>query len=244
MIYLQSEALRTNSRSIELGRSMNDWFMLANKQSPRTEQSTRARILPGKPMIKIAEIPIPTRMKWLARDHRGYPVPYLVQRDRAGRPHFTISSSQRVTEVATRKKCGLCGKSLDLGAWFVGGPRSFLHPRGAFSDPAMHEDCARYALQICPWLAAPNYARRIEDRTLRGVPLQDADTVTINDLVLVERPALFGLGFTAGYRFDQGTFKATGWSHLEWWQQGQILAGDDAARLIDQIRLDVRKAFA
>jgi hypothetical protein len=32
MIYLQSEALRTGSRSIELGRSMNDWFSRMDKK--------------------------------------------------------------------------------------------------------------------------------------------------------------------------------------------------------------------
>ena len=33
LIYLQTEALRTNSRSIELGRSMNDWFGRMDKKS-------------------------------------------------------------------------------------------------------------------------------------------------------------------------------------------------------------------
>mgnify|MGYP000285873591 CR=1 FL=1 len=33
MIYLQSEALRTGSRSIELGRSMNDWFSRMDKKA-------------------------------------------------------------------------------------------------------------------------------------------------------------------------------------------------------------------
>ncbi len=33
MIYLQSEALRTNSRNIELGRSMNDWFGRMDKKA-------------------------------------------------------------------------------------------------------------------------------------------------------------------------------------------------------------------
>ena len=33
MIYLQSEALRTNSRNIELGKSMNDWFGRMDKKA-------------------------------------------------------------------------------------------------------------------------------------------------------------------------------------------------------------------
>ena len=60
----------------------------------------------------------------------------------------------------------MCGNKLKGSRWFVGGPKSAFSIIGAYYDPPMHEECAHYALQVCPYLAAPTYSRRIEDKTI------------------------------------------------------------------------------
>ena len=41
-----------------------------------------------------------------------------------------------------------------------------MHENGAFADPPGHRACVTYALQVCPYLAAPSYAKRIDGETL------------------------------------------------------------------------------
>lgn len=111
-------------------------------------------------MLPAIEIPKPLRS--LERDRRGYPIPFIVMRDRTGRPHFQVNDARQVLRAIRGHLCALCGRRMREGFWFVGGPRCFMHPRGAFVDPPAHEDCARYAMQVCPYLAAPSYARRLD----------------------------------------------------------------------------------
>ena len=102
----------------------------------------------------------------LPRDQRGYIIPWVVYRDRDGRAHFTINDDAKREHVLKHDLCPICGKKLFRGRWFVGGPASAFHPRGAYIDPPMHYECAHYALEVCPYLAAPNYSKRLDDKLL------------------------------------------------------------------------------
>lgn len=108
--------------------------------------------------------PIPSRMAGLPRDHRGYPVPAGVWRDRDGKPHFTINDEQVRQGQALEDRCPICGDVLLRGRWFVGGPRSGLG--GVYIDLPMHAECAHYALRACPYLAAPHYSKRLNAATV------------------------------------------------------------------------------
>jgi hypothetical protein len=106
-------------------------------------------------------IPIPDRMKHLKVDPRGYAIPYGVVIDRDGTVHFSINDELTRRRSIKRDLCSMCGKPLLRGRWFVGGPLSAFHPNGAFIDPPMHYECSHYALQVCPYLAAPRYVKEV-----------------------------------------------------------------------------------
>lgn len=135
------------------------------------------------------DVPIPLRMRDLPRDHRGFPVPINVYVDGDGRPHFTVNLEGKRVKCLMDDLCSICGKSLLRGRWFVGGPASAFHPQGAYNDPPMHDECAHYALQVCPWLAAPNYARRIDNKTLKP---DDLNRLNLHDPTMIpNRPKVF-----------------------------------------------------
>jgi hypothetical protein len=176
-------------------------------------------------------IEIPKRLRTRPRDRRGYPVPFSVYIDRTGRPQFTITDPVKLRACIGKRLCGLCGGRIDAGYWFVGGERCFTHELGAFIDPPMHEECARYAIRVCPFLAAPSYAKRIDDRLM---PAPIGGEVLVKDNTMAdERPAVFGLGMTTGYTLVrpsplQTYFRADGWAVQERWRHGeQLTEGED-----------------
>lgn len=135
-------------------------------------------------------IPVPPRMARLERDPRGYPIPVTVYRDRGGRPHFTINNEAARQRTIAEDRCPICGGPLLRGRWLVGGPASALHPRGAYIDPPMHDECAHYALRVCPYLAAPSYGKRIDDKTLTDDGKKDAGLM-LDPTMMPHRPAVF-----------------------------------------------------
>lgn len=174
------------------------------------------------------------------KDRRGYPIPYIVLIDKNKRPHFTINDQSRVYEVVKKKLCGLCGKKLDNGAWFIGGAKCFTSPLGAFIDPPVHKECGEYALKVCPFLAAPSYANRIDDKTLDPEATPGGTLIAEHDVDMpAEQPALFGFGQAVGYEVHYtgpGQFvmvpvdvpgRPGKWNRIEFWNDGAKL--DDAA---------------
>jgi hypothetical protein len=171
---------------------------------------------------------LPKNLRTLERDRRGYPIPYIVYRDAAGGPHFPINDATKVEEVLRKRLCALCGKRLVDGAWFIGGARCFTDPAGAFLDPPAHEECARYAIKVCPYLAARSYAKRVDDRTLNasGGVAKGAVLVVHEGTVPDDRPQTFGLGRTLGFEIiptgiAQFVLRARGWQCTEFWRHGQ-----------------------
>lgn len=178
-------------------------------------------------------VEIPARLRRRPKDRRGYPIPYIVMIDKDGRPHFTINDSRKVQKCVHGKRCGLCGDKLERAAiWFVGGSRCFTQSNGAFIDPPMHEECARYALQVCPFLAAPSYAKRIDDRTLDEKAIPDGMFIGVTSAPMrPDQPEVFGLGRCAAFSIIPegrdfillpvalpGREK---WLHVEFWKGGK-----------------------
>lgn len=106
-------------------------------------------------------IPIPERMKALPIDRRGFPIPWIVYRDLDGLPHFAINQEHLRHQCVNDDLCSICKGKLLRGRWWVGGALSAFHQHGAFIDPPMHNECAHYALQVCPYIAMPHYVREI-----------------------------------------------------------------------------------
>lgn len=101
--------------------------------------------------MSLSTVPIPDRMLTLPRDaRRGVPIPWVQFTGTDGVPDFRIIDEGKKLECYARRLCGLCGKPLDYWIVFIGGPLSVQNQ--LFADPAMHPDCADYALAVCPYL--------------------------------------------------------------------------------------------
>jgi hypothetical protein len=132
-------------------------------------------------------VPIPKKMKGLGKDHRGYPIPFIVLRDANNKPQFAANNSLRQLQCLLEKRCPICGTKLDRLLWFLGGPLSAFHTHGKYRDTAMHHECMTYAVQVCPWLAAPQYLGHIDtEKVASKLKMPLADITMIPD-----RPPLF-----------------------------------------------------
>jgi hypothetical protein len=190
--------------------------------------------------MKTAKMPVLLAKR--PRERRGYPVPYVAMIDASGRPQLTINDAEKVRDCSENRKCGLCGAKLTHGAWFVGGRRCFTSAYGAFVDPPMHEACARYALQVCPYLAAPSYGRRIDDKLLK--PEHTPDGVAILSQNMPDaRPDTFGLGKTLNYTITptaNGPILVPGkWELIEFWRNGKRLHHADEMAIAQKGLQDV-----
>lgn len=177
-------------------------------------------------------------MRTLARDKRGYPIPFIVLRDKTGLPQFTINDVRRTEDCRTKRLCSICGKRFDRHqgkdeTWFVGGSRCFLHERGAFVDPPVHLECAEYALRVCPFLAAPYYAKRIDDAKLAPDGLPDGMALARADYMPPQLPERFGLGLTLSFRYhDRGAnslYTVARWEYVEFWRAGQPIEAPESS---------------
>jgi hypothetical protein len=144
-------------------------------------------------------VPIPERMAQLPRDPRGYPIPFIVLRDADNRPHFTINDTTSVEFAIRHDLCAICGSKLFRGRWFVGGTGSAFHEHGAYIDGPVHGDCAEYALQVCPYLAAPKYAGRLDAKTLDPAKLP-ASIILKDNTLDPRRPEHFVAVLATGQR--------------------------------------------
>lgn len=89
---------------------------------------------------------------------RKLPVPFtnIIMDD--GTPDFTTIDARKTVRCATERLCGVCGKPLGYWIAFLGGPKSA--ETHAYVDPPMHEECARAAVKLCPFIAMPSMVRR------------------------------------------------------------------------------------
>jgi hypothetical protein len=95
-------------------------------------------------------IPIPNLMSGMPKDEDGYPIPVVIQGNVA-RPDYGAIDFAKFSQIIREKRCGICGGELGILMCFIGGPDS-LHSR-RFSDAAMHQACANYAVRVCPFIA-------------------------------------------------------------------------------------------
>lgn len=172
-----------------------------------------------KAWLDLKTVPLPLHMRALPRDERGYPVPYNVAVGIDGKPAFKVQDILKVSRCICQRRCALCGKPINSLVGFVGGPLSIANR--LFADPGMHPDCARYALRVCPMLAAPrwNYARHTP-----AVPGHVPNIV--DDNVSIERPERYGLGLCDDYEMvtvqGQQYIHAAPFEHVQWWKEGQV----------------------
>lgn len=95
---------------------------------------------------------MPSKPRSIRHDFRGYPMAFTTLVDEFGESDPCGNDLQRVRMAYARRWCGVCGEPLPPGEdiVFVGGE---VLPDGWFHDPPMHEECAEFAFQVCPFLA-------------------------------------------------------------------------------------------
>lgn len=109
----------------------------------------------------------PARARGLPLDRRGYPIIATVGRT-GDAADFGSISEQRKLALATFDLCAVCGKPFGSETrWQVAlDPVVLDRPRPVFGEAPVHEICALYAAQVCPFVSSP-YAR-LGDEIRRG----------------------------------------------------------------------------
>jgi hypothetical protein len=191
------------------------------------------------PRETVPQVPVPRRMRHLDRDPRGYPIPWGVWRDQDGRPHFTVNDEAKRISALVEDLCGLCGGRHVKRRWFVGGPQSAFHPQGAYYDPPLHGECLRYALKVCPYLAAPHYGKRIDTKTVREV---ERHRVFIDPTQIPERPEVFVAVMAEGQTLIRPIFYVRPnrpYVAVDYWRHGERLTTAEGEAFLDQNRHSV-----
>lgn len=177
----------------------------------------------------MSNVPIPKLMQKLEKDSRGYPIPAGVFRDQEGKPHFTVNAIKARIKHLNEKRCPICNHRLTKGYWFVGGPASAFHEQGAYLDLPMHHECMQYAMQVCPYLAAPKYSGRIDGGTLKD---HNGVLVLVGETMYPERPALFVCVCTRNYKLLGASISGhlrpfKPYRKVEFWRYGKQLERDE-----------------
>jgi hypothetical protein len=165
----------------------------------------------------IDSVPMPPRIAARPRTDKGIPVPYVNHVYADGVPDLRVLSAERVNECVDKKLCGICGQALGSEVVFVGGEVSCQNRY--FADPAMHEECARYATKVCPYLACQNYHHS------KSVKSDEKCTLLVANPLAPpagsKRPEKMGLYFTTGFKWvihsgGVKLIKAYTASRIEW----------------------------
>jgi hypothetical protein len=179
---------------------------------------------------------MPDRVARLDRDKRGYPIPWNVLRNDNGFPFFTVNDDRRGWLALRGELCPICGERLGRFRYYVGGPLSAFHPNGWFLDLPGHYDCIRFALQTCPYIAAPKYLGRVD--VVHAEQLPPEARVLLDDTQIPERPEVFVA--LAGSRVEIGEPRGPGgalipytrprppYLGIEYWRHGRRLSEIEA----------------
>jgi hypothetical protein len=120
--------------------------------------------------------PLPSRVKKLPVDHRGFPVPWFVEwfhadgsfyenpdspHRKGDYPDFRVVDSRKLFIAYQQKLCWVCGDPLGRYMAFVIGPMCAVNR--VSSELPSHRDCAVFAARACPFLTKPAVERRMEN---------------------------------------------------------------------------------
>ncbi len=184
-------------------------------------------------------IELPKIMRTMERDARGFPIPFIVMRDKTGFAHFNINDSRRVETALAKRLCSICGKRLEKLVWFVGGTLCFTSDRAAFLDPPMHQECAEFALAVCPFLAAPRYTRSIGQRRVNRELMPG--NMALNNVAYngPMRPEWFAMGGCFAFKrvrpdranIGHSIFVPLDWQMVEFWRHGNPTNAPERAEI-------------
>lgn len=175
----------------------------------------------------IAKIPMPERMRKLPLDHRGYPVPKFVSWI-DGKADFRVVDHRWFHRAWHNRLCWLCGEPLGVNLAFVIGPMCAINRTTA--EPPSHLDCARFAVQACPFMTHPN-RKRDETNLPEGCSEPGGEMITRNPGVALIWMTRSYQPFSApngGVLFRIGPVIST-----EWWARGRRATRAEIMESID-----------
>jgi hypothetical protein len=176
------------------------------------------------------DVPLPKLMdEHCERDPRGMPVPFVVLKDQAGKHHFKINDTEKTVQCMMGGLCTICGQKMSVhDRWLVGGIASAFDKRGFYIDHPVHQECAEYALKVCPYLASRNYDTNKTDLDKLQDKVKGA-VILVNPTVDTDRLPVFALirplqimYFTSKADRTDIKVKALGPYHeVKFWDEGE-----------------------
>lgn len=233
------------------------------RQECPSEMTKRRRVTETNPSVHPALPHLPPRIRRLAVDDRGYPVPWFVQwfhadgtpcrfaPDRSvDHPDFRVVDSRKRATAIRERLCWVCGERLGKYLAFVIGPMCAVNRVSA--EPPSHRECADFSAKACPFLTKPKVLRREGDlpagivdapgvmlRRNPGVALVwntlDYKIVPTDDGVLIQvgDPA-FVLWYCEGREATRAEVAASILSGLPALKEAAAADGPDAVRMLQK----------
>lgn len=107
----------------------------------------------------IGGVNMPSRIRQLPRNKVGYPIPFFVGiNPESGELDFRITDVAKEIRCIRESLCWICGQILNSTGTFVAGPMCVVNTLSA--EPPSHQQCASYAVKVCPFMVNPNMVRR------------------------------------------------------------------------------------
>lgn len=106
---------------------------------------------------KLSALQVPRRLRARPVDERGFLVPWFVAIV-DGKPDHRVVDTDKMAPAIKHRLCWLCGEPLGRFGTFIIGPMCLVSLN--VSEPPSHQDCARFAVQACPFLTQPKAERR------------------------------------------------------------------------------------
>lgn len=188
-------------------------------------------------------VPMPRRMRGLRRDHRGFAIPYFVAwldvhgrevTPPEGAPDFRILSPGRMYRCKRDRLCWLCGHKLGRYMTFAIGPMCAI--TRTTMEPPSHLECARYGVQVCPFLSRPRMRRNDDDMP---------EGHWAPGLTIPRNPGVTALWTTTTYRTFRAERQGGGPGtpgelirvgdpeHVEWWRESRLATNAEVMESVE-----------
>lgn len=173
----------------------------------------------------------PPNMACLPLDPRGYPVPKFVWHKDDGTYDFRVIEPGWPVRVVRQRLCWLCGTPRWAKFAAVVGPMCTIN-RNIGEPNFSHLECARWAVQACPFLRFPN--RKRDEHELPT----DAIKPGGDEAMIMRNPGVTALYITKSFRpyraNDGSVLYALGEpSEVEWWAHGRKATRSEIIASID-----------
>lgn len=168
------------------------------------------------------------------KTERGLYVPFIVLKE-GDVHHFKINDEEKVMQCIVEKKCSVCGTQLNDDIWFIGGPASVFHKRGAIADLPVHKECGVYSLEACPYMAFARYNSKTDLNKLYE-KLETKSIALFNPSVDPDRVPMFCFVKASDYTLHMLhtiVFKPSmPYLEIEFWNDGERLSLEEGESIL------------